>query len=169
MLEKGHHQVKLDDEAWDRLYTWIDLNVPDHGTWTETEQHGLDAGKLRDIARRKKMNRQVAYLDEDYEFVPHLPAQAIAFVKPPPEEPVPTQEIKADGWPFDAAEAKHRQSTAGLPPELRIDLGSGQRDGPSLGSRGRVRYGRPGRLCRRTSSDEGADQEAVLYGEVRDD
>ncbi len=126
MLEKGHHRVQLDDEAWDRLYTWIDLNVPDHGTWTETEQHGLDAGKLRDIARRKEMNRQVAYLDEDYEFVPHLPAQAIAFVKPPPEEPVPTQEIKADGWPFDAAEAKRRQSTAGLPPELRIDLGSSQ-------------------------------------------
>ena len=82
--------------------------------------------KLRDIARRKEMNRQVAYLDDDYEFVPHLPAQAVAFVKPPPEGPVPTQEIHADGWPFDAAEAKRRQSAAGLPPELKIDLGGGQ-------------------------------------------
>ena len=27
--------MKLDVEAWDRLVTWIDLNVPDHGTWTE--------------------------------------------------------------------------------------------------------------------------------------
>ncbi len=38
MLEKGHYNVKLDAEAWDRLITWIDLNVPDHGTWRE--QHG---------------------------------------------------------------------------------------------------------------------------------
>ena len=35
MLEKGHYNVKLDAEAWDRLITWIDLNVPDHGTWSE--------------------------------------------------------------------------------------------------------------------------------------
>lgn len=35
MIEKGHHNVKLDVEAWDRLVTWINLNVPDHGTWTE--------------------------------------------------------------------------------------------------------------------------------------
>ena len=31
MLEKGHHNVQLDKEGWDRLYTWIDLGVPDHG------------------------------------------------------------------------------------------------------------------------------------------
>ena len=32
---KGHHGVQLDAEAWDRLITWIDLNVPYHGTWHE--------------------------------------------------------------------------------------------------------------------------------------
>ena len=35
MLRKGHHGVKLDAEAWDRLVTWIDLNCPFHGTWGE--------------------------------------------------------------------------------------------------------------------------------------
>ena len=35
LLEKGHYNVKLDAKAWDRLNTWIDLNVPDHGTWSE--------------------------------------------------------------------------------------------------------------------------------------
>lgn len=35
MLEKGHHGVELNDEAWDRLITWIDLNAPAHGTWSE--------------------------------------------------------------------------------------------------------------------------------------
>lgn len=35
MLQKGHHGVQLNDEAWDRLITWIDLNAPAHGTWSE--------------------------------------------------------------------------------------------------------------------------------------
>ncbi len=34
MLRNGHHGVKLDTEAWDRLITWIDLNAPCHGTWS---------------------------------------------------------------------------------------------------------------------------------------
>ena len=33
MLEKGHHGIELDEEAWSRLVTWIDLNGPCHGTW----------------------------------------------------------------------------------------------------------------------------------------
>ncbi len=33
MLDKGHHGVELDAEAWDRLITWVDLNGPCHGTW----------------------------------------------------------------------------------------------------------------------------------------
>jgi len=35
MLRNGHHGVQLDAEAWDRLVTWIDLNAPCHGTWSE--------------------------------------------------------------------------------------------------------------------------------------
>ncbi|MEI6503128.1 MAG: formylglycine-generating enzyme family protein, partial [Armatimonadota bacterium] len=35
MLKKGHGGVKLTDEDWDRLITWIDLNVPYAGDWRE--------------------------------------------------------------------------------------------------------------------------------------
>ena len=35
LLSKGHHGVRLAPEAWDRLVTWIDLNAPCHGTWSE--------------------------------------------------------------------------------------------------------------------------------------
>ncbi len=35
ILRKGHYGVQLDAEAWDRIVTWIDLNAPYHGTWTE--------------------------------------------------------------------------------------------------------------------------------------
>jgi len=35
MLMQGHHGVSLDAESWDRLFTWIDLNAPCHGTWND--------------------------------------------------------------------------------------------------------------------------------------
>ncbi len=38
ILKKGHHGVQLDDEAWDRLITWIDLNGPCHGTWGDVAE-----------------------------------------------------------------------------------------------------------------------------------
>jgi hypothetical protein len=47
MLKRGHHNVKLDGEAWDRLITWIDLNVPDHGTWHEHRAIARRSGERR--------------------------------------------------------------------------------------------------------------------------
>ena len=47
MLMKGHHGVRLDQEAWDRFVTWIDLNGPCHGTW----------GDVADIPRRADRHR----------------------------------------------------------------------------------------------------------------
>lgn len=123
MLKKGHHNVKLDDEAWDRLYTWIDLNVPDHGTWGE--HRGGDVGQIRKM--RLDMNIQTANEEVDPELIPNVSTQAIAFVKPPPEDlKSQISNLQCDGWPFDATEAKRRQTAAGLPPELKIDFGDGK-------------------------------------------
>ena len=36
MLKKGHHDVQLDDEAWRRLYTWIDPGRPRPGLVPES-------------------------------------------------------------------------------------------------------------------------------------
>ena len=47
MLMKDHHGVRLDQEAWDRIVTWIDLNGPCHGTW----------GDVADIPRRADRHR----------------------------------------------------------------------------------------------------------------
>jgi len=35
MLAKGHYGIELDEEAWSRFITWIDLNGPCHGTWND--------------------------------------------------------------------------------------------------------------------------------------
>ncbi len=35
LLVKGHYGVQLDAESWDRIITWIDMNAPYHGYWSE--------------------------------------------------------------------------------------------------------------------------------------
>jgi formylglycine-generating enzyme required for sulfatase activity len=121
MLRKGHHGVKLDAGAYNRLVTWVDLNVPCHGTWAEhrgqkfTEPHAL----------RSAFRKQYAGITDDPEAYPDAatPApQPVAFVKPPPVPRVATAEVKAEGWPFDEAEAKRRQASAGLPAQVKVDL-----------------------------------------------
>lgn len=47
MLEQGHYGVELEDEAWDRLVTWIDLNGPCHGTWGDVFTVPNSADKRR--------------------------------------------------------------------------------------------------------------------------
>ncbi|MDO5308483.1 MAG: SUMF1/EgtB/PvdO family nonheme iron enzyme [Planctomycetia bacterium] len=35
ILANGHYGLQMDVDAWDRIITWIDMNTPYHGTWTE--------------------------------------------------------------------------------------------------------------------------------------
>ncbi|MCF0233867.1 MAG: formylglycine-generating enzyme family protein, partial [Thermoguttaceae bacterium] len=81
-LEKGHHGVALDAEAWDRLATWIDLNAPCYGTWTEAHRHWQNKvlldwmrishdDQMASIAKyrelRKLYGKQFADIDDDPE------------------------------------------------------------------------------------------------------
>ncbi|MFV2065500.1 MAG: SUMF1/EgtB/PvdO family nonheme iron enzyme, partial [Pirellulales bacterium] len=53
MLAKGHHGVRLDNEARDRFVTWIDLNGPCHGTWGEVADIPDQADRRRyDLAQQ---------------------------------------------------------------------------------------------------------------------
>ena len=64
MLEAGHNGVVLDPESWDRLNTWIDLNTPAHGTWTEI----VGDDKVKPVAqRRRDLLNRYAGIDEDPE------------------------------------------------------------------------------------------------------
>jgi formylglycine-generating enzyme required for sulfatase activity len=59
--------VALERESWDRLFTWMDLNKPAHGTWTEN----VGAAKVthqRD--RRRDLMKRYAGIDEDPEAIP---------------------------------------------------------------------------------------------------
>jgi formylglycine-generating enzyme required for sulfatase activity len=124
MLRKGHHGVTLDRESWDRLVTWIDLNCPAHGTWHEAvvAVSAAEILKLRD--RRRELLRLFAVgRDEDPEAVPS-PLGRPAWIPPPPPEPAKAGKVACPNWPFDAAEAKRRQSVAAVPARS-VDLGSG--------------------------------------------
>lgn len=118
MLRKGHHNVQLDREAWDRLITWIDLNVPAYGTWSE-------AGRLQKgvVERRRELKQCLANVDENIEDAPTGAVARAAFVAPaaPPPKPKP---VAVDGWPFPEDAARRKQDALG---ETRrtMDLGEG--------------------------------------------
>jgi len=132
MLQKGHHNVRLDDEAWDRLVTWIDLNAPCHGSWSEFTRISGDQR-----SRRLALRRLYGGVDEDGEEIAqtarppgtagHQSEALVALVEPVMPQPEPAEKIeppRCAGWPFDAAEARRRQSAA-APVTLSVDLGEG--------------------------------------------
>jgi len=120
MLKKGHHNVSLDDEAWDRLYTWIDLGAPDQGSWKNSEW-GVPSNYYE---RRREMLAKLGGRMDDVEFVPP-PGPIPEFVAPAPEaeEPAPPE---CAGWPFSADEAVRQQRAVDLPTKLTVDLPGGQ-------------------------------------------
>lgn len=119
MLQKGHEGVKLDDEAWDRFYTWIDLNVPDHGTWSE---HTNIAGNFRQ--RRIDMRTAYAFRPEDPEAIPAMATGPTEFNKPAPVVRQATAVTLAE-WPLDETRSKIVQSQAGTKIRRKLDLGDG--------------------------------------------
>jgi formylglycine-generating enzyme required for sulfatase activity/cytochrome c553 len=131
MLQQGHHGVPLDEEDWDRLITWIDMNAPYHGTWTEA---GLDPGEQRQ--RRREWRWLYAGVDEDPEALAEVPPPARPVSARPKRWPAAVEGSaaplpEAADWPFDAAEARRRQATAaekwgpGGSPEMAVELGPG--------------------------------------------
>ena len=119
ILRKGHHGVTLDDEAWDRLITWIDMNAPYHGTWTEI----AGEAKVRHVAERARtMRKRFANIDEDLEAIPDIPSQPIEPVIPAPPTAKQVGVVGCENWPFDTVEAARRQQECGLE-SLLVDLG----------------------------------------------
>ncbi|NQT53303.1 SUMF1/EgtB/PvdO family nonheme iron enzyme, partial [bacterium] len=123
LLTKGHHSVELDGESWERMLTWIDLNAPYHGTWTEA---GIKLGEQP--RRRRELRMRFAGVDEDPEQYVGAKARELrgTFVAPRIEEQRGTQDRPlCPDWPFDAAAARRRQAAVGLPATRTVKLGEG--------------------------------------------
>lgn len=120
ILAKGHHRVKLDEEAWDRLVTWIDLNAPFHGRWSTLVGEGIK--ELEE--RRASLRACYAKVEENHEQLPDAGAVPVrAAVLPPPEAPPPPPPAVA-GWPMSPQEAAQLQAQPGRQ-ACQIDLGGG--------------------------------------------
>jgi formylglycine-generating enzyme required for sulfatase activity len=119
MLKKGHYNVRLSAEEWQRLYTWIDYNVPYPANWRESHRPPQDA----QVARRSEYKKYFANIDDHDEDPLPLPPIA-AFEAPPPSAPRPSAAPALEHWPLTDDEAKQRQQAAG-PVERTLDLGDG--------------------------------------------
>ena len=119
MLEKGHYNVRLDAEAWERLATWIDLNGPCHGTWGEIAPIPNGADR-----RRRELSAKHGGPRDDPEAIPALRRAPVATIAPEPLPPRQPVAVAAADWPCDAAEARRRQRARG-PWQKQIDLGGG--------------------------------------------
>lgn len=121
MLEKGHHGVKLDAEAWDRLNTWIDLNVPFHGYWHEVAGESA----LHLAQRQTELAQLFGGNPENPEHVPQGPANLGPPVTPTAQAfdqaaPPPGALVAA------AAHAPNEVQNAAAFPRKSVDLGNGQ-------------------------------------------
>ncbi len=106
LLKKGHHNVELDREAWDRIITWIDLHTPAHGTWQEIVGNQKTAHQQ---GRRLDMAKRYANRSDDPEFIPAASGK-VDFVPPRPQASVPVRAIAYQ--PLDSNQAKLRQREA---------------------------------------------------------
>ena len=120
MLQKGHHNVRPDDEAWDRLITWIDLNGPCHGTWGDVAP--IPGGADR---RRWELSQKYGGPKQDAETVPQTTRKPSEPIRPEPPEKKPTSTAQVVNWPFDAREARRRQRAGGQW-EKTVELGQGE-------------------------------------------
>ena len=115
ILKKGHHNVKLTDAEWLKLYNWIDYNAPDKGYFDANvlgkeiiPYQGFDQ-----IQRRKELTDKYAngmgvdWKKEIADYASYLKAQGpITPVMPEKAAPVKVKNVKAKGWPFDKAAIK---------------------------------------------------------------
>ncbi|MDD2600285.1 MAG: SUMF1/EgtB/PvdO family nonheme iron enzyme [Kiritimatiellae bacterium] len=117
MLRKGHHGVRLNIEAWERLNAWIDLNVPHRGMWNNQEY---------EVKRLDLASRYAGVTDNpENEFRKIQAELAKSKVEPIMPAPVPKaapDNLRAAGYPLSAAEARQYQSTAA---EMEITLAGG--------------------------------------------
>lgn len=129
LLDKGHHGVTLDEESWDRLIAWIDLNAPYHGTWTEI----LGERRVRRVAERtRELREKYAGITVDYEYIPDTPVRITGKASADAPIAMPDEEIDAD-TPVAAPTFTGERRV--------IEMGNGQRLELALMPAGRFRMG----------------------------
>ena len=90
MLQDGHYGVELDHESWSRIITWIDLNAPCHGTWSDV--YDMPIPNRPDL-RRRELAARYGGPPDDPERVPETSGYDETPVNFPPRESAGTSAI----------------------------------------------------------------------------
>jgi len=127
LLKKGHpsssessnaaSHVRLTREEWDRLYTWIDFNIPYPGRWAESHRHPNPVS----VSKREKALKLYSRLSDSTETTSR-PLPGIAPYEAPPQEMRVGADLEVDGWPLEPGV---RDQGAGGKGQGRLDLGDG--------------------------------------------
>ena len=116
MLKKGHHNVQLPQEAWERFYTWIDLNAPYTGMWKNPSRE----------ARRLELQKLYAGIDdnpeEEYRQALIRAQESVTPIIPEAQEPVTSGNLKVANWPMDKFQAA-KLAGGENQPRMQLDLG----------------------------------------------
>jgi formylglycine-generating enzyme required for sulfatase activity len=118
MLRKGHHNVRMDAEAWDRLQMWVNMDVPCYGRWNEYKR--LDPKMIDRIRELRKKYAGVEVTSED---LPVIEPQKIDFQAPPAKAAAVPAVPEVKDWPLTAEAAKALQQKLGKI-EDSLDLGN---------------------------------------------
>ncbi len=134
ILNKGHKGVNMDDDSKRVLYSWIDLNVPYHGTWTEALSRTPSKAKrgangnvipnnqeeLRRYFAKKYSGREDFFErdDKDYDITKVVTFNERQEVLSHKDAKTP----KAEGFPFDANNAKAMIESSKLEKSISIKL-----------------------------------------------
>jgi formylglycine-generating enzyme required for sulfatase activity len=118
MLKKGHYNVTLTRNEWERLYTWIDYNLPYPAHWRESHRPPRD----EQVARRADYQKRFAEIDDRDE--EPLPLPPVARFEAPLPLGAPPATPTVDGWPLAKEQAQKLQKDAG-PAAMELDLGDG--------------------------------------------
>ncbi|MGQ7870423.1 SUMF1/EgtB/PvdO family nonheme iron enzyme [Sunxiuqinia sp. sy24] len=127
ILGKDHYGVELNEEEWDRLLTWIDLNVPYHGEYNAPEFNGYNQ-----YERRKELAKEFANVcinskqelekanQKRKETGPITPIR-------PDYRPKKKTSLALNGWPLSADELKKLQEDAAVNNAItkQVDIGDG--------------------------------------------
>ena len=122
-LRKGHHGVELDRESWDRLHTWIDLNVPYRGDWQspDMEKRRLELQELyagMDTNPEAEFRNTLAAKPRSPERMADVPPEKIKELLQPNKD-----DLWHTHWPFTWWTAKRYQGENSV---MDVDLGNGQ-------------------------------------------
>ncbi|MFV0418490.1 MAG: SUMF1/EgtB/PvdO family nonheme iron enzyme [Dysgonomonas sp.] len=120
MLEKGHHGVKLTDNEWRTLYTWIDFNAPYKSTFDNIRTvNGVDQYERRMELMEKYNDKKVDWKQEIRDYAKYLKGKGkIEPEMPAKEKKANYKEVKLKGWPFSAETAKQLQASKTKQPRI---------------------------------------------------